>query len=260
MASGAQSTPRASLVYLRPEMKRLVLTALTLGIAALVAAGAYLLWSLDARVARAIEAKGTQIVGTRVRVDSVDIDLRAGRGTIRNVRVANPEGYSDADAITLAEIELAIDARSVGAQPFHITRARVGDSVVSFEVHADGGSNIEQITRHITGSDAEEPEPAPSGDPQRFAIGEFAFAGGEIFLARPGVEGTERVHMPGLEMSDLGGSRGATGGEIGEQIARAFTRRVVAATAGHQVGRAVEKELGEAAGDAAETILRHVLE
>jgi hypothetical protein len=242
-------------------MKRLVLTALALGIAALVATGAYLLWSLDARVARAIEARGTKIVGTRVSVESVHIELAAGRGTIRNVRVANPEGYSDADAISLAAIEMVIDARSLGEQPFRITSVRVGDSVVNFELHADGGSNIEQISRHIRGgSDRREPEPTPSKDPQRLAIGEFAFAGGEIFLAHPGAEGTERVHLPGLELADLGGERGATGGEIGEQIARAFTRRVVAATAGHQVGRAVEKELGDAAGDAAETILRHVLE
>jgi hypothetical protein len=240
-------------------MKRLVVSAVALGIAALVAVGAYLLWSLDARVARAIEAQGTEIVGTRVRVEAVDIELAAGRGTIRNVRVANPDGYSDADAITLAEIELAIDARSLGEQPFRITRVRVGDAVVSFEIHDDGGSNIEQITRHITRDSEDEPEPAPSGDPQRFAIDEFDFAGGEILLARPGAESTERVELPGLEMSDLGGQRGATGGEIGEQIARAFTRRVVVATAGHQIGRAVEKELGEAAGDAAETILRNVL-
>jgi hypothetical protein len=194
-----------------------------------------------------------------VRVDSVDIDLAAGRGTIRSVRVANPEGYSDADAISLAEIELAIDARSVGEQPFRITRVRVGDSVVNFEVHDDGGSNIEQITRHITGSDAKSRSPRQRR-PAALRDRRVRIRGRRDLPRAPGREGTERVHMPGLEMSDLGGQRGATGGEIGEQIARAFTRRVVAATAGHQVGRAVEKELGEAAGDAAETILRHVLE
>jgi hypothetical protein len=242
-------------------MKRLVLAAIAVGIALVAGAAAYLVWSLDARVARAIEEQGTRIVGTRVRVDSVDIELAAGKGTIRGVRVANPEGYSSDDAITLAAVELAIDARSVGEQPFRVTRVHVGDSVVNFELREDGGSNIEHFRRHISqGSDRPKEEPAPSGDPQRFAIGEFAFAGGEIFVARPGLESPERVHLPDLELNDLGGDQGATGGEIGEQIARAFTRRVIAATAGHQLGRAVEKELGEAAGDAAETILRHVLE
>ncbi len=242
-------------------MRRLVLAAISVGIAILVAAGAYLVWSLDARVARAIEAHGTRIVGTKVHVDSVDLDLRAGRGTIHGVRVANPDGYSSGDAISLVAIELAIDASSIGSQPLRVTRVRVGDSVVNFELRADGGSNIEHIRRHISGESAgATEEPAPPVDPQRFAIGDFAFAGGEIFLVRPGVEVPERVHMPGLEMRDVGGGDGATGGEVGKQIARAFTRRVVAATAGHQLGRAVEKELGETAGEAAESILRQVLD
>jgi hypothetical protein len=242
-------------------MKRIAFAVIATGIALVVGVVGYLVWSLDARVARAIEEQGTRIVGTRVRVDSVDIELAAGKGTIRGVRVANPEGYSSDDAITLAAVELAIDGRSVGEQPFRVTRVSVGDSQVNFELRQDGGSNIEYLTRHISrGSDEGPAEPAARGEPQRFAIGEFAFAGGEIFVARPGIEGREKVDLPDLELHDLGGKQGASGGEIGEQIARAFTRRVVAATAGHELGRAVEKELGETAGDAAETILRHVLE
>jgi hypothetical protein len=242
-------------------MKRVVLVAVAVGVALLVGAAAYLVWSLDARVARAIEAEGTRILGTPVRVDAVNIDLAAGKGTIRNLRVANPKDFSSGDAIALAAIDLAIDARSLRERPFRITEVRVGDSVVNFEINEDGVSNIERITRRVSGGsgDARE-EPDAKGQPTRLAIGEFSFAGGEIFLARPGAERPERVHLPDLELHDLGGKTGATGGEIGEQIALAFTRRVIAATAGHQVGRAVEKELGEAAGDAAETILRHVLE
>jgi hypothetical protein len=242
-------------------MKRLALAVIAVGIALLAGAVAYLVWSLDARVARAIEEQGTRIVGTRVHVDSVDIELAAGKGTIRGVRVANPEGYSSDDAITLAAIELAIDARSLREQPFRVTEVHVGDSVVNFELRADGGSNIEYLTRQISRGSEEAPEePASRGELQRFAIADFAFAGGEIFVARPGVEGRERVHLPDLELHDVGGKQGASGGEVGKEIARAFTRRVVATTASHQLGRAVEKELGEAAGDAAETILRNVLE
>lgn len=247
-------------MYLRPDVKRTAVAVVAIALVVVAAAGAYLLWSLDARVARAIEAEGARIMGTPVRVDSVDIELAAGRGTIRGVHVANPEGYSSADVITLAQIELAIDARSLRESPFRITSVRVGDATVSFEIHEDGGSNIERITRHVTSRSREpDPEPAGGGEPARLAIGEFAFAGGEIFLERPNAE-RERVDLPDLALRDLGGAKGASGGEIGEQIARAFTRRVIAATAGHQLGRVVEKELGEAAGGVAESILRGVLD
>jgi hypothetical protein len=240
-------------------MKRIALAVLAVGAALAIGLVVYSLRSLDARVARAIEEEGSRIVGTRVRVDSVDIELAAGKGTIHGLRVANPEGYSSEDAISLSAIELAIDVRSIRAQPVRVTRATVGDAVVRFELREDGGSNIEQFRRHISaGSGRAEPE--PGGEPHRFAIAEFAFAGGEIFVVRPDKPTPERVHLPDLALRDLGGEQGATGGEIGKEIARAFTKRVIAATASHQVGRAVEKELGEAAGDAAETILRHVLE
>jgi hypothetical protein len=240
-------------------MKRLALAAVAVGIA-LVAGVAWFLWSLDARVARAIEEQGTRIVGTRVRVDSVHLDLAAGKGTIRGLHVANPEGYSAADAISLAQIELAIDARSLAEQPFRITQVRVGDSTVNFEVRPDGGSNLEYLTRQISrGPDGEKQPPAAKREPRRIAIGEFTFAGGEMSVTRPDVDNPDRVELPDLELRDLGGARGATGGEIGEQIARAFTRRAIAVAASHQVGRAVEKQLGGAAGEAAESILRNVL-
>ena len=68
-------------------------------VALLLGAGAalwFLSSRLDSLVAGLIEQYGSQIVGTPVRVGSVAIDLRAGRGTIRGLRVANPEGYSGA--------------------------------------------------------------------------------------------------------------------------------------------------------------------
>ena len=238
-------------------MKRIALFAAAAVTLAIAGAAAYLLWSLDARVARAIEAHGTELFGTPVDVDSVDIDLAGGKGTIHGVHVANPDGFSRGDVIELDEISLAIDARSLGEQPFRVKSVRVGESTVRFEIEEHGGSNIEQIARHLakhpTGADE------TGKEPQRLAIGQLDFAGGEIVLSRPDVE-DERVHLPDMELEGIGGERGATGGEIGAEIARAFTRRVVAATAGHQFGRAVEKELGETAGDVAETILREVLD
>jgi hypothetical protein len=239
-------------------MKRIALAVIGIAVVGVAGAVAYFVWSIDARVARAIEAEGTRIFGTKVRVHSVHIELAKGRGTIRGVHVANPEGYSGNDAIELSSIELAIDARSLREQPFRITHVQVGDAIVNFEVRPDGGSNLEYLTHHVSRGSAQE-VPKPREEPHRIAIGEFAFAGGEILVKRPDLEQPERVDLPDLELRDVGGARGATGGEIGEQIARAFTRRVVAVAASHQVGRVVEKELGGAAGDAAESILRNVL-
>ena len=238
-------------------VKRLVLAVVLL----VALAAAWLLFSLDARVARAIEASVSRTLGTPVHVDGVDLALTRGEGTIRGLRVANPEGFSDDDAIYLEEIELAVDTSSLGGQPFRVTRARVGASRVRFEIDEQGASNVDRIVHHLS-HHAGEGEDAPDAvrEPQRIAIEALRFAGGEILLTRPGVDEPERVNLPALEMSDVGGLGGAPGGALSREIARALLRRAAAATAGHQLGRAVEKELGGVAGDVAESVLRRILE
>lgn len=57
-----------------------------LSLALIVAGIAYLALSIDAIVARAIEREGTRVVGAPVRVDSVDIEISQGTGTVRRVR------------------------------------------------------------------------------------------------------------------------------------------------------------------------------
>jgi hypothetical protein len=238
-------------------MRRIALFAAAAVAVAITATAVWLLWSLDARVARAIEAHGAELLGTPVDVDSVDIDLAAGKGVIRGIHVANPKGFSRGDAIALEQISIAIEARSLTQQPFQVESVRVGNSTVRFEIGEHGGSNIEQFAHHL----AKHPSGADesSAEPRRFSVGDLAFAGGAIVLSVPDAE-DERIELPDMQLEHLGGERGATGGELGAQIARAFTRRVVAATAGHQLGRVVEKKLGETAGDVAERILRDVLD
>lgn len=248
-------------------MKRITVGAIALTGVLLAGGAAYLLWSLDARVERAIEGVGSRIMGTRVSVDSVDIDLRSGTGTIRGLSVENPQGFSKADAIRLDEIELAIDTRSLRAQPFELSRVRIGESTVQLEVSEQGASNIGTLAQHIArepAHSADEPASEVQGQPRRFAIDRLSFAGGRILLLRPGAESPDRANLPELDLTRVGGEQGDTGGEIGKQIAWAFTRRVAAATAGHELGRFLEREIGgdagSAVGEAAGSLLRRILD
>jgi hypothetical protein len=237
-------------------VKRLLLL-----IVVVVALGAaYLILSLDARVARAIEDSASRSLGASVRVDGVDLALSEGRGTIRGLHVANPEGFSDADAFRFDEIELAIEASSLGEQPFRISRVRIGRSHVRFEVAESGDSNIEHIVHHLSAHAGKDEAQEGATAPQRVAIEELHFEGGEVLVWREDEEEPERVDLPDLEMEDVGGDEGATGAALSREIARVFTRRVVAATAGHELGRAVGKELGDAAGEVAETFFRNILD
>ena len=237
-------------------MKRLVL----LLVAAVFLGALYLVLSLDARVARAIEESASRSLGAAVQVEGVDLALTEGRGTIRGLTVANPEGFSEGDLFRFSEIELAVETASVGEQPFRVTDVRIGKSAVRFEVTESGDSNIEHIVHHLSSHSAKDADETGGKEPQRVAIGKLRFEGGEVLVWRQGDDEPDTVELPPLEMADIGGDDGATGGELSREIARVFTRRVVAATAGHELGRAVGKELGGTAGEVAETLLRNILD
>lgn len=237
-------------------MKRIVIVGAVVVVLLLAGGLAYLLLSLDAIVERAIEREGTRAVGTAVRVGSVDIGLSEGTGTIRDLRVANPEGFGGGDVFRLEEIELDLDTRSLTARPFRLSRIRVEETTVRLAVDEKGRTNLDRIVRRTREAPAEEPA---QGEPTRLAIDRLSFTGGAVWLQRPGADEPERLGLPGFDRTGIGGAEGATGGEIARVVVEALARQVAASRAGREVKRAVEEELGGAAGEAAGSFVEKLL-
>jgi len=87
-------------------------------------------------VKAAIERFGSDITGTKVTVGSVDISLKSGLGTIRGVRVDNPEGFSSDDAFELGEITVDLDVASLNRDPIVIEEIRILAPAVRGELDA----------------------------------------------------------------------------------------------------------------------------
>lgn len=239
-------------------MRRLVFAAAAF-LAVIAVAVAVLLFSLDAIVARAIEQQGGKLTGTAVSVDRVDLELAAGRGRLSGLVVENPDGFLSERALELSDISLTLDPSSATQSPFPIQELRVGRSLVWLEIDASGRSNLDRIRKHA-GSKSERPAPPEKGaEETRIRIDRLRFEGGEILLQRPGAKKPDRLELPPFTLTGVGGSKGATGTEIGHQVLRELTRRVTVATAGHELGRALEKELGEA-GKAAGELIRDLFD
>jgi hypothetical protein len=250
-------------------VKRLLLLG---GLAAVVIAAGivYVVGSrLDSIVAAAIEHYGSEISGVPVRVRSVSLSLREGRGTIRGLRAGNPEGFSSGDAFRLGDITLDIDPRSVVATPLVVEALHVGAPEVNFELDAKGRSNFDAIRRNVdryaAGSGAPEQESTGSepAEATRVAIRHFAFANGRVRADVSAVREQEEpleVALPPLTLANLGGKRGATPGEIGKTVLAAFTRAVVRSVAASRAQRALEDEIGGEAGRAAGELLRGILD
>ena len=133
----------------------------------------YLRQNLDSIVANEIEAVGTDALGTRVHVGSVELDLRAGSGTIRDLRVENPQGFSDRRMVSIDEIALTIDVSSAlavasgSSEHVVIKRLSIRDPRVSVVTDRNGRTNLQSVQAHLGGATSSSPagsgpQPAPS--------------------------------------------------------------------------------------------------
>lgn len=244
---------------------RIALVVVGIGLVVVAAGIAWLLFSLDRIVAREIESQGEQLTGVPVHVKGVHIDLTGGSGTIRGIRIGNPEGFSPADAIALDSIHVQIDLHSLTGGPVRIPRVEIGQARVRIEVAPDGRSNLDTLRRTIQ-SRSSSPPASQGGktEPIRLRVGKLRFAGGQVEALPEGHEDQSRsASLPAIALTDLGGTGGAPPGEIGRQVLLAFTRRVASVEASSQLQAVIRKQvgggLGEAAGKAAGGLLEKAL-
>jgi hypothetical protein len=232
---------------------------------AVLAAALWLSRSLDARVERALETLGSELLGSAVSVGSVDVDLRGGRALVRDLEVANPRGealaFSDEPAIRCGEIEVAIDAASlVGGGPIVLTDVRVRAPRLSAEV-TPGGINLLELERRLSrASPAEVDERASgSGEPGRFLVRRLAFEAPSVRADSRAVGGDLReLPLADLALAELGAPRGATPAELGQRALQALLTRTLAELARERIGALVEDQL-EQLKDKASEALRDLL-
>ncbi len=234
---------------------------LVLGIAVVL----FMLGPLDRIVEAGIEHYGSRMLGVRVRVGSVDLSLTSGSGTIKGLVVGNPEGFDSDAAFRLSEITLRIDLESLTGETVVIDDITIRAPRASYEMNRPGSSNFDVIRRNLDRYAAEgsgQPAaPERSGEDEapeiRLLIRKLVFEDGEMgvkLLAAP----SATLPLPALRLRNLGAPAGATPGEIGVQVMRAFLKTVVRSVETLPTSRLREttEKLEQQAGEAAKELLR----
>jgi hypothetical protein len=68
---------------------------------------------LNAIVKKGVETVGPQVTGTSVELDSVNLSIFSGSGSLGGLRVGNPEGFSDDTLVSLGGVDMRISPRSL---------------------------------------------------------------------------------------------------------------------------------------------------
>ena len=246
-------------------MRRPVVIVSAVLLVALVVALWWLVSSLDAFVARAIERAGSQALGVPVRVGSVSIDLREGRGTVRDLRVANPEGFSSEPAVQVDEIVLGLRPAAVREDPIVVDEITVTGPRVLFEADARGRANLDVLRRNAAQAPDQPSEAAPEEEApsRRLVLERLAMEEGRIVADLEALDAdTRELALPPLRMRNVGGRSGAPPAAIARRVAERLLAHVAAAVAAERLGvwleQRIDEGLGEA-GEAAKGALRSLL-
>lgn len=232
--------------------KKLVLL---LGVLAVLVLAVYfgLIFFLGSVVRAGVNSFGPKLTQTKVELAGATISPLSGSGTLTGFTVANPRGWSEANAFALGKVH-------VDVEPFSI----FGDHIVINEITIDApeflyetkivSSNLKDLLKNIgefTGRGGEEPA-TKSGRPIRFVVKKFRLTNG---IARLGVgPAALPVPLPPITITDLGVKEG---GITPDQLATAVMSRVLGgivsatAQAALQTGATTGAAAAEAARDAA---------
>jgi len=214
-------------------MKKIILGLVLLITIAIAGGVYYVLTNLDSLVEAAIEKYGSEATQTSVLVDSVKINLADGAAGISGLTIANPAGYDLPYAFSLGEIRAGIDLQSLQQEPYIINEITVLAPQVFVEINEDKKTNLNELKKNLVAGSApavqdKKSQPAAEGDTKepRLIIRRITFADGNIQAKVAALDNKEyQLKLPGLDMTDLGGKKGATATELASEILKRLTDR-----------------------------------
>ena len=207
-------------------MRKFLYAAITFVI--VVAAGAiYLYSSLDLIVRNAVVESGSKALAAQVSVGSVSLSLSQGRGTLSDVMIGNPPGFSTNPALKVDTIDLVIDTATVGANPVVIKEVLIDGPTILSEL-SPGGGNLDVLRRHAQGSAATAHGTPSNSQGRKLVIERLLITRGIVTLAVPG-QPAVNAKLGDIELRDIGRStNGATEAEMAEQVLAAVADKAKA--------------------------------
>lgn len=239
-------------------MKKLLIV---LGIVAvLVIAGVvYVSMNLGGIVTAGVNKYGPQLTQTKLTLESATISPLSGVGTLNNLVIGNPKGWSENDLASLGKIHVDIVPSSLRGDHIIINEVVIEAPVFNYETKivssnvADLLKNIEQALGPSKPSGDAKSPPAQQST-TKFAVKKFRLLNGKV---RVGVgPAATTVPLPAIEIDELGTKEGGvTASEAASIVMKQVVGKIVTATAGAasdllKTGGAAGAEGMKKAGDA----------
>jgi hypothetical protein len=212
------------------KMKKKILIGAGVIVLIIVIAVMVLMGNLNGIVKGVIEKVGTSVTGVPVMVGAVDIKISEGSAAIRQLTVANPEGFSAKSMLDFGELAVKLDVKGK-----IINHVKIASPHILFEQKGKT-SNFQTLQENMASDEPKEEK--PTAEEPAPAEGEPAIL--QIDLI------TKDLTIPLIKFENLKG----TGEEIGVQIFSQLTNQIIEEVTDQVIQKQVEKAVGEKLGGA----------
>lgn len=162
-------------------------------------------------VKTAASVGGPKALGVPVSVGDVKLSPLAGNLVVSEVKVGNPEGYSDKDAFAVDKIEVELNLASLMSDTIVVRKIQIDAPAISFE-SKDGKSNFDTMMANSKkASEEEKTKPREKSDKpgKKVVIEELALNNAKVAYASGLTLGKSlTIPLPSVTLRDIGKASG----------------------------------------------------
>lgn len=179
--------------------------------------------SMGGMVSKLVNKYGSQVTGTNVTLGNFELSPLKGELHLNNLAVANPKNYSQPNVISIGDITVKIDLKTILSDVIVVDYVRINKPVISYEMLSITQNNVSQLLENInrnTASSAKQAAAATSGKAsadtkeveqsskpaKKVIIKQILVDGGEINVAASiaGQTASAGVTLPAIELKNIG--------------------------------------------------------
>jgi hypothetical protein len=225
-------------------MKKLIVVFLGLVFLALLVAFVFGFVFLGSVVKAGVEKVGPIVTQVPVKLDSANLSIFSGKGSLQGFELGNPQGFKAPNAIKVGSVGVAVVPKSVFGDKVIIQSIRVEAPEITYETDLKGNnlSKILENVQSVAGPSGKAQPTEPGKKPKKLQVDEFVITGGKINVAATMLGGKgATLPLPEIRLANLGqGADGITAAELAEKVLNAIAAGTAKAVA--EGGAALAKE------------------
>lgn len=212
---------------------------------------------MGAIIKGAVERVGPEVTGTNVQLESANLSIFDGSGSLKGFVIGNPSGFNYPNAFTLGSVGLKIDTSTLTSDVIVINDVSIDAPKITYESGA-AGDNFQTILRNIqqrVGGDQSGKAEDGAGSAKKIIIERFSLSNGDITWSHSRLENDLNVPMPDLVLTGIGrNTNGVTAQQAAKQIFEQITEAAMKAVAQSALADAARERVDEAKQQARDRI------